>query len=174
MPVNPVSPNSGVNDPHAGNVEAVDGMDVTVRADASDSEEVMKGSEGDGAESQEVQDEVVEASHTGQEEEAETQAPRAARAPHTPSQREIDDHNLVHCPYRAWCEACVRGQAKDDCHMTIIGPDADSSVTGVCIDYCFLTEKVKARESEHVEEVQAGVSMIILVMLETMCRRIWS
>ena len=116
----------------------------------------------------------MEASRTDQGEDAETQAPRAARAPHTPSQREIDEHNLVHCPYRAWCEACVRGQAKDDCHMTIKGSDAESSVTIVCIEYCFLTEKVKAREDEHVEEVKANISMTILVMVETMCRSIWA
>ena len=94
-------------------------MDVTVRADASGSEDAV-------VESQEVQGEEVEASRTDQEEDTETQSPRAARAPHTPSQREIDEHNLVHCPYRAWCEACVRGQARDDCHMTIRDPDAES------------------------------------------------
>ena len=102
-------------------------------ADASESEEAMESSKGDGAESQEVQNEMVETSRTGQED-AETQAPRAAKAPYIPSQREIDEHNLVHCPYRAWCEACVRGQAKDDCHRTITGVDADSSVARVCID----------------------------------------
>ena len=142
-------------------------------ADANESEEAMESSKGDGAESQEVQNEMVETSRTGQED-AETQAPRAAKAPYTPSQREIDEHNLVHCPYRAWCEACVRGQAKDDCHRTIIGVDADSSVARVCVDYCFLTEKVKAQENEHVEEVKANVSMTILVMIETMCRSVWA
>ena len=114
-------------------VHAREAVAPAVHAGANESEEAMEGSNGDGAESQEVQDEMVEASREGQAD-AETQAPRAAKAPHTPSQREIDDHNLTHCPYRAWCEACVRGQAKDDCHTTIIGTDADSSVTRVCID----------------------------------------
>ena len=173
MQENPVRPKCIEKRPHAEEVEAVDGMDVTVRADAGDSQEAMEGSEGDGAESQEVPDEMVEASRTGQED-AETQAPRAAKSPHTPSQREIDDHNLTHCPYRAWCEACVRGKAKDDCHTTITGTDADSSATRVCIDYRFLTEKVKAQENEHTEEIKANVSMTILVMLETMCRSIWA
>ena len=171
MQENPVRPKCSEKCPHAEEVEEVDGMDTAVNAGASESEEAMEGSNGDGAESQDVQDEMVEASREGQAD-AETQAPRAAKAPHTPSQREIDDHNLTHCPYRAWCEACVRGQAKDDCHTTITGTDADSSVTRVCIDYCFLTEKVKAQENEHVEEVKANVSMTILVMLETMCRSI--
>ena len=98
MTVSPVSPKSGGNDPHAGKVEAVDGMDEIVRAGASGSEEVAEGSEDAAEESQEVQGEEVEASRTDQEEDAETQAPRAARAPHTQSQREIDEHNSTHCP----------------------------------------------------------------------------
>ena len=155
-------------------VEGVDGMDAESESvHASESEEAMESSEGNGAKSQDVQDELVEASQEGREE-SETQTPLAAKAPYTPSQREVDEHNLVHCPYRAWCEACVRGQAKDDCHRTITGVDADSSVARVCLDYCFLTEKVKAQENEHLEEVKSNVSMTILVMVETMCRSIWA
>ena len=110
MPVNPVSPKSRGNAPHAGKVEAVDGMDETVRAGASGSEEVAEGSAEE--ESQEVEGEEAEARRMDQEEDAETLAPRAARAPHTPSQREIDEHNSTHCPYRSWCEACVRVRPK--------------------------------------------------------------
>ena len=167
MQKSPVRPPHSGKCPRAEEVENVDGMDVTVRADADDSEDGV-------VESQEVQGEAAEADQEDQGENVEAQAPRSAKAPHMPSQREIDDHNLVHCPYRAWCEACVRGQAKDDCHVTIKGPDAESSVTRVCMDYCFLTEQVKARDSEHVEEVKANVSMTILVMVETMCRSIWA
>lgn len=175
MQKNPVRPKNSGNSPHAEEVENVDGMDVTVRAEVHGSEEVTESSGGAAVESQEVQGEEVEASRTDPEEDVETQAPRAARAPNKPSQREIDEHDLTHCPYRAWCEACVRGQAKNDCHMTIAGrPDAESSVTRVCIDYCFLTGKVKAQEHEHVQEVKASVSMTILVMLETMCRSTWA
>ena len=101
MQKNRVRPKDNGNSPHADEVEAVDGMDVTVRAEASGSEEVTEGSGGAAVESQEVQGEEVEASRTDQEEDVETQAPRAARAPHTLSQREIDEHDLTHCPYRA-------------------------------------------------------------------------
>ena len=177
MKRNPVRPKIDGSSPHAGNVENVDGMDVTVNADASGSEEVAESSEEAAGESQEVQGEEgeeVPASRMGPEEDLEMQTPRAVRAPHQPSQREIDDHDITHCPYRAWCEACVRGQAKDDSHLTITGMDADSSVTRVCIDYCFITEKVKAKEDDHIQEVKANVSMTILVMLETMCRSIWA
>ena len=107
-----------------------------------------------------------------EEEAVEAQAPRAARAPHVPSQREIDEHDLTHCPYRAWCEHCVRGQAKDDCHSKVAGIYADSSVVRVSMDYCFLTEDVKSQETEHREEVKANISMTILVIAETLCRSI--
>ena len=29
--------------------------------------------------------------------------------PELPSQSEIDDHNIDHCPYRAWCRFCAEG-----------------------------------------------------------------
>ena len=61
MQESPVRPKYNEECPHAEEVEDVDGMDVTVRADVKDSEEAMEGSEGAGAESQDVQDEVVEA-----------------------------------------------------------------------------------------------------------------
>ena len=101
MQNNIVRPNNILNSPHAEEVEDVDGMDVTVRAEASDSEEVTEGPGGAAVESQEVQGEEVEASRTDPEEDVKTQAPRAARAPNKPSQREIDEHDLTHCPYRA-------------------------------------------------------------------------
>ena len=64
MQENPVRPKCSEKRPHAEEVEAVDGMDVTVRANASGSEEATEGSEDAGVESQEVQGEMVEASRT--------------------------------------------------------------------------------------------------------------
>ena len=51
-------------------------MDVTVRADADDSEDGV-------VESQEVQGEAAEADQEDQGENVEAQAPRSAKAPHT-------------------------------------------------------------------------------------------
>ena len=42
MQENPVRPKCSEKRPHAEEVEAVDGMDVTVRADAGDSEEAYR------------------------------------------------------------------------------------------------------------------------------------
>ena len=62
----------------------------------------------------EVQGETTEERHDmDEEEEQEAQVPRAIKSPYKPSQREIDEHDITHCPPRSWCEHCVRGQSKD-------------------------------------------------------------
>jgi len=61
---NLVRPKNIGNSPHAEEVENVDGMDVTVSAEASGSEEVTESSGNAAVESQEVQGEMVEASRT--------------------------------------------------------------------------------------------------------------
>ena len=66
---------------------------------------------------------------------AEGTAPRAARAPKLPSAREIEDHELTHCPPRSWCDHCVRGQYKDERHLQIQGDVADSILVRMSLDY---------------------------------------
>ena len=167
--VNPVSPRGDVKGPRSSarpvevsGVEKTD-EDVHVGSGQEDRGEDVSLRKSEEPEEAEVEEEAVEA-----------QAPRAARAPHVPSRREIDEHDFTHCPYRAWCEHCVRGQAKDDAHRTVTGVYADSSVVRGSMDYCFLTEDVTGKESKHKEEVKANVSMTVLVMSETLCRSIWA
>ena len=47
----------------------------------------------------------VDAELPGGEDEA--QAPRATRALIQPSAKEVELHELTHCPPRTWCEHCV-------------------------------------------------------------------
>ena len=74
------------------------------------------------------------------EDEVEVQAPRAVRAPYVPSAKEVEAHELTHCPFRQWCDHCVRGQAKDVPRTTVRGELADSTVVRVTMGYCFLTD----------------------------------
>ena len=37
--------------------------------------------------------------------EDEAQAPRGARAPRRPGAKEVEDHNITHCPPRSWCDS---------------------------------------------------------------------
>ena len=73
-------------------------------------------------------------------EDVESQAPLVARAPKTPSHTEVELHAPAHYPYRSWCEHCVKGKGKDDCHRTVIGVFAESSAICFPIDYAYFTE----------------------------------
>ena len=98
----------------------IDGMDEGYAEESENETQAQESSEA-------AMSEDVAAGDPGAEEvihaeEAETQAPRVPRAPRTPSQQEIDDHEVTHCPFRSWCEHCVRGQAKDDPHCAVSAP----------------------------------------------------
>ena len=99
---------------------------------------------------------------------------RPIRAPGQPSQKEIDDHELTHCPYRSWCDHCVRGQAKDSPHRTIAGEFADESIVRVVLDYCFFQEDLKPEDVEEKNTASDKMTMTVLVMLETLCHSIWA
>ena len=99
---------------------------------------------------------------------------KAFRAPRKPSQKEVDDHELSHVPYRDWCEPCIRGQAKDAHHRTVTGELAESSVVRVSMDYCFVKEDVVEKDNEHEETTIARMAMTVLVMMDTLCSSIWS
>ena len=106
--------------------------------------------------------------------EDEVQAPRAAKAPRAPSAREVESHELTHCPPRTWCDHCVKGQSKDLPHTTIRGELAESSVVRVSMDYCFLSEEVVAKSTDHSESETAKTVLTVLVLVETLCRSIWA
>ena len=42
--------------------------------------------------------------------------PRKMLDPKLPSQREVEEHNLTHLPYRNWCAHCVLGKGKSAPH----------------------------------------------------------
>ena len=39
--------------------------------------------------------------------------PRHIRDIRTPTQAEVDRHNLTHLPFRNWCPHCMRGRGKE-------------------------------------------------------------
>ena len=96
----------------------------------------------------------------------------SARTPGRPTQQEIEDHELSHCPPRSWCDHCVKGQMKDDPSKTVTGDLAESDVIRVKMDYCFLTEDVRTKDDEHQKSTTARTSLTVLVMIETLCRSI--
>ena len=49
----------------------------------------------------------------------EAEIPVPARDPGQPSRADRAAHRLTHCPYRRWCEDCVRGQAYGWPHRSV-------------------------------------------------------
>ena len=39
-----------------------------------------------------------------------------ARDPGSPTQEEIDEHNITHLPHRSWCHICMKARGKEDAH----------------------------------------------------------
>ena len=75
----------------------------------------------------------------GEEEEIEEGAkPKMIMLPTMPSAREVEEHNMTHCPYRAWCEECVMGAGVAGGHRKV-GDVGEVPV--VSIDYMWLEER---------------------------------
>ena len=41
---------------------------------------------------------------------------KKVREPGAPTQKEWEEHMILHMPFRAWCPHCVRGRATDEPH----------------------------------------------------------
>jgi hypothetical protein len=55
--------------------------------------------------------------------------------PKLPSQKDVEEHNLTHLPYRNWCPVCVRSKGKEMGHRT--ATDKERTISEYCFDYCF-------------------------------------
>ena len=62
--------------------------------------------------------------------------PVVQAAPGQPTQREIDEHNTTHFPYRAWCEHCVLRKGRQDAHHHQDHERASHSVISFDFGYC--------------------------------------
>ena len=54
-----------------------------------------------------------------------------------------EDHELTHCPYRAWCSICVKARGQKMPHNYHKDEDADenSKVPGASMDYFFMSKQ---------------------------------
>ncbi len=60
----------------------------------------------------------------------------------------------------------MKGQAKDDRHVTVSGDLAESDVVRVILDYCFF----QAEMSEKAKKL----TLTVMVMIETLCHSVWA
>ena len=64
-----------------------------------------------------VDDEDCETIECGEEKESEeAKTPEVLRDPGAPTQKEIEEHNVTHLPFRSWCQHCVRGRGSNTPH----------------------------------------------------------
>lgn len=62
-----------------------------------------------------------------------------------PPQKEVDEHNVTHIPYRAWCPICMQTKAKSDPHKK---KDPSSVMPIINMDY----------SSQHMKQEFSGES----------------
>ena len=63
--------------------------------------------------------------------------PRRVLDPKLPSQREVEEHNLTHLPYRNWCKHCVFGKGRAAPHYK--RTKREDSLAEIRFDYCFMS-----------------------------------
>ena len=80
------------------------------------------------------------------EETTEAIRPRVVSTPPIPSRQEVLEHNVTHCPFRAWCPWCVQGKSKATPHYSSGGSSEQGHVPVVAFDYCFMSDRGKASE----------------------------
>ena len=71
---------------------------------------------------------------------SEMRRPKIMRAPSAPSRQERAEHEIAHCPFRAWCEDCVAGKSHAKSHFSGQAGSPESDVPLVAFDYAFMSE----------------------------------
>jgi thiol-disulfide isomerase/thioredoxin len=66
--------------------------------------------------------------------------------PCKPSEKEVDEHNASHIPFRDWCPACVRGRGKSVGHYA--KEHEEDQVPVVTVDYGFFGSDGIARDGD--------------------------
>ena len=58
---------------------------------------------------------------------------KPARIHHAPTQAEIDEHEVTHYPWRAWCSCCVRGAAIFSAVILVVACFCGAGICGAVI-----------------------------------------
>ena len=78
----------------------------------------------------------------------ETIIPRALHGPRMPSNKEVEEHEFTHIPFRSWCNNCLRGKGLKRGHRQCHHEDDDmEAVPRFAMDYGYLNRR-DAEDSE--------------------------
>ena len=84
-----------------------------------------------------------------EDESEEAARPRILRDPGDPTPQEVDEHNVTHMPYRAWCRHCVAGRGKEDPHRRVKQESKEAGIPVSSVDYCFFGSEGPGGECYH-------------------------
>ena len=91
--------------------------------------------------------------------------------PGTPTQAEIDEHNVDHLPYRSWCDCCVRGKATGEPHRRAT---PESRIPIIAFDYMFVTKDKVSMADEISDEDKKDAPVKILVVKDTKSKAVFA
>ena len=87
------------------------------------------------------------------------------RKPEEPTQREFEEHMVLHLPFRAWCPQCVKGRSKSEPHR-VNKESAEEIIPTVAMDYMWMKSREESRNKSD-EEDQEMRGMPILVIKDS-------
>ena len=73
--------------------------------------------------------------------EEEGRRPEVARTAQRVSKQERLEHDLTHCPFRAWCRRCVRGRGMNMGHYCQHRNEDEERVPRISMDYFFMSKE---------------------------------
>ena len=86
----------------------------------------------------EVEDEDFEEIACEEKESEEARPPEVLSNPGAPTQKEIEEHNVTHLPFRSRCPHCVSGKAQDRPHRMRKEEQEEKQVPEIVFDYGFV------------------------------------
>ena len=81
------------------------------------------------------------------------------RRPKEPTAAEVEDHNRLHEPYRAWCPACVGGRGRSEYHAT--RDHGEDAIPVIAVDYGFMSSKSSAGGDPTEDQEEEGSTPIL-------------
>ena len=71
----------------------------------------------------------------------EAMAPKLIRDPGQPTQKEREEHDVTHLPFRSWCRVCLEAKGKEDPHHRVREERKQQGVPVISIDYAFMGQE---------------------------------
>ena len=95
------------------------------------------------------------------------QSVKMKKTPRQPSQREREEHERTHLPFRDWCAHCIKAKSRNDPHKRERETDVikdeeftDNAISTVSFDYSYFNDKlVKMTKEEYNEALNKGERM---------------